>query len=101
MNKILSQIQCTMKAPKGQTNQFGKYKYRSCEDILEALKPLLSEHECSLVISDEIVQVGDRYYIKATATLTHESGSISTSAFAREALDKKGMDTSQITGSTS
>lgn len=101
--KKLTNIQSTLKAPKGNFNSFGKYKYRSCEDILEALKPLLAEHSCVVTLSDEIVQIWERYYIKATATLLDcESGeSQSTTAFAREELEKKGMDSSQITGSAS
>jgi hypothetical protein len=100
--KELVNIQSELKAPKGQFNSFGKYKYRSCEDVLEALKPLLKENECFLNMSDEIVLIGDRYYIKATATITNNSGtSLSVSAFAREEESKKGMDASQLTGATS
>lgn len=101
--KKLTNIQSTLKAPKGNFNSFGKYKYRSCEDILEALKPLLAEHSCVVTLSDEIVQIWERYYIKAMATLLDcESGETqSTTAFAREELEKKGMDSSQITGSAS
>lgn len=101
--KKLTKIQSNLKAPKGNFNSFGKYKYRSCEDILEALKPLLEEHSCVVTLSDEIVQIWERYYIKATATLLDcESGETqSTTAFAREELEKKGMDSSQITGSAS
>lgn len=101
MIKILSQIQTELKAPKGLYNSFGKYHYRSCENILEALKPLLQKHNVALTIGDEIVLIGDRYYIKATATLKGENGEISATAYAREADAKKGMDESQITGSTS
>ena len=92
-----------MKAPKGQTNKFGGYRYRSAEDILEALKPLLGEWGCSLVIQDDMVEVGGRVYVKATANLIdNETESVlSTSAFAREAETKKGMDDAQITGSAS
>jgi len=100
--KELIEIQNELKAPKGQTNAFGKYKYRSCEDITEAVKPLLHKHKCSLTISDTIVLIGDRYYIKATATITSKKEkSISVDGFAREAAEKKGMDSSQITGATS
>lgn len=101
--KKLTKIQSTLKAPKGNFNSFGKYKYRSCEDILEALKPLLAEQGCVVTLSDEIVQIWERYYIKATATLLDcESGETqSTTAFAREELEKKGMDSSQITWSAS
>lgn len=94
-------IQSRLKAPKGQYNSFGKYNYRSCEDILEGVKPLLSEQELILTIEDSIEMIGDRYYVKATATLSDGTNSISTSAYARESLDKKGMDASQATGATS
>jgi len=92
-----------LKAPKGQTNKFGGYRYRSAEDILEALKPLLGEWGCSLVIQDDMVEVGGRVYVKASANLIdNETESVlSTSAFAREAEAKKGMDDAQITGSAS
>lgn len=100
--KELLQIQSELKAPKGQYNSFGKYKYRSCEDILEAVKPLCVKYGVILTLSDEIVQVGERYYIKATARLQKEGCSdVSVTAYAREALDKKGMDDSQITGTAS
>ena len=99
----LQGTQSSLKAPKGQTNKFGGYRYRSAEDILEALKPLLGEWGCSLVIQDEMVEVGGRVYVKATANLIdNETESVlSTSAFAREAETKKGMDDAQITGSAS
>jgi hypothetical protein len=101
MSELLH-IQQTLKAPKGQFNGFGKYKYRSCEDILEALKSPLKATECYIVISDDIVLVGDRYYIKATVELKKDGKLLeSASAFARESLDKKGMDGSQITGTSS
>lgn len=100
--KELQIIQSKLKAPKGNYNSFGKYKYRSAEDILEAVKPLLNEENCVLTLSDEIVQVGDRYYIKATCTLVNSDGQIvETSAFARETETKTGMDASQITGTAS
>ena len=100
--KELIIIQNKLKAPKGQLNKFGNYKYRSCEDILEALKPLLYENKCVLTINDDIVSVGNRVYVKATVILKNESGEeISTTAFAREEETKKGLDSSQITGSTS
>ena len=100
--KELIEIQNTLKAPKGQYNSFGKFKYRSCEDILEAVKPLLKKHTCTLTLSDEIVLCGTRIYIKATATLTNESGEKEVvTAFAREDEAKKGMDGSQITGTSS
>lgn len=99
--EILTKIQCELKAPKNQYNYFGKYHYRSCEDILEALKPLLNKHGASLFIQDDIVPVGDRYYIKATCTFCVGDETISTSALAREEESKKGMDGSQITGTAS
>ena len=95
-------IQSTLKAPKNQRNSFGGYNYRSCEDIMEAVKPLLKETNYSLVVSDDIVQVGDRFYVKATATLKTPSGEeFKNSAYAREPLSKKGSDESQITGAAS
>ena len=99
----LYRIQTELKVPKGQFNAFGKYKYRSCEDILEAVKPLLQATKCVLPISDEIKLIGDRYYIEATVTLIDcETGEkYSCSASAREELDKKGMDSSQVTGAAS
>lgn len=101
-NKMLK-IQTELKAPKNQFNKFGSYNYRSCEDIQEGVKPLLKTTKTVLTVSDELVQIGDRYYIKATATLhdCESDGKISNTAFAREELEKKGMDSSQITGSAS
>ena len=101
IQQALNRIQKELKAPKGQRNSFGNYNYRSCEDILEAVKPLLGDKV--LVIKDEIVNLGDRFYVKATATLSDDiSGNgLSASAYARESLEKKGMDSAQITGSTS
>jgi hypothetical protein len=99
--ETLSAIQTELSAPKGQFNKFGGYAYRSCEDILEALKPLLKKHKACVTINDEIVTVGDRFYIKATAALHAEGETVTASALAREALDKKGMDAAQVTGSTS
>lgn len=96
---ILNKIQKELKAPKNQYNAFGKYKYRSCEDILEAIKPLLED--ATLTINDEMVVIGERYYIKATVTLTEADKSISATAYAREPEEKKGMDSAQITGATS
>jgi hypothetical protein len=98
----LAAIQAELKAPKGNFNSFGKYKYRSCEDIVEAVKPLLADHRCHLILSDEMVAVLDRVYVKATATIWKGAEVIGqATAFAREALDKKGMDDSQITGTAS
>lgn len=102
--KLLN-IQAELKVPKNQYNSFGKYNYRSCEDILEGLKPLLTKYKATLIIDDEIVQIGNRYYVKATATLIDIEGEgrerISSTAFAREDEKKTGMDLSQLTGSTS
>ena len=98
----LAQIQSELKAPKGQRNNFGKYNYRSCEDILEAVKPLLQVRGLVILITDDIVQIGERYYVRATATIYDSDGSyISNSALAREELKRSGMDASQITGATS
>lgn len=100
--KKLIDIQSELKAPKGQYNSFGKYKYRSAEDILEAVKPLLKKHECYLTLSDEPVSIDGRHYIKATATLYAENASdVKVTAYAREPETKKGMDESQITGTAS
>lgn len=99
----LENIQAQLKVPKGQINDYGGFNYRSCEDILEAVKPLLKENKCVLTITDDVVAVGERFYIKATATITSsETGeSISSNAFAREQLSKKGMDEAQVTGAAS
>ncbi|HSH36024.1 ERF family protein [Schnuerera sp.] len=99
----LMNIQAELKAPKNQYNDFGKYHYRSCEDILEGLKPVLAKHKTAVTISDEIVLIGDRYYVKATATLIdiEKGDKVEVSAYAREDETKKGMDLSQLTGSTS
>ena len=99
----LKEAQARLKAPKGQYNEYGKYNYRSCEDILEAVKPILNELGMTLILSDRIVEIGGRIYIEATATITDcESGeAISNTAYAREEEVKKGMDSSQITGSCS
>lgn len=100
MKKLVA-VQAALKAPKGQFNKFGGYKYRSCEDILEAVKPLLLEQGLQLTITDEPVEVGGRIYIKATATVTDGSETAAVSGYAREAETKKGMDESQITGTAS
>lgn len=97
IDKLLK-IQIELKAPKNQYNSFGEYRYRSCEDILEAVKPLLKETNSVLLLSDEITEVGERIYVKATATLKDEKDSISVSAFAREVEEKKKLDGSQLTG---
>lgn len=101
MLEILNKIQCELKAPKTQMNKFGGYAYRSCEDILEAVKPLLQKYEAVLTIGDEIIAVADRIYVKATATLKGKDGEVSVSAYAREPASKKGSDESQITGAAS
>lgn len=95
----LASIQEHLNAPKNQYNSFGKYKYRSCEDILEGVKPLLKG--LFLSISDEIVLIGDRYYVKATATITDGENKHTATAMAREEESKKGMDSAQVTGATS
>ena len=101
MLEILNKIQCELKAPKTQMNKFGGYAYRSCEDILESVKPLLQKYEVALMLSDEIVQIGARIYVKATAALKGKDGEVSASAYAREPENKKGSDESQITGAAS
>jgi len=97
----LNIIQTELKAPKGQTNSFGKYQYRSCEDILNALKPFLKEHKLIILLSDELKVIGSRYYIEATATLRSDTEFIEIKASAREEETKKGMDGSQVTGASS
>lgn len=99
--EILQQIQNELKAPKGQYNSFGGYSYRNCEDILEALKPLLAPHKGTIVCTDDLVMIGNRYYVKATVTLRIGEETVSTTAFAREEETKKGMDGSQVTGASS
>lgn len=100
--KELIAIQSELKAPKSQFNKFGGYKYRKAEDILEAVKPLLNKQKCTLTITDDIVMVGNRIYVKATATIKNEKGGCeTTTGWAREEETKKGMDGSQITGASS
>lgn len=100
--KELNKIQVELKANKDLFNQFGGYGYRSAETILEAVKPLLKETNCTIIVSDDILMVGDRFYVKATATIKNEKGEVeSATSFAREALTKKGQDESQITGAAS
>lgn len=100
--KELIAIQSELKAPKSQFNKFGGYKYRKAEDILEAVKPLLNKNKCTLTITDDIVMVGNRIYVKATATIKNEKGECeTTTGWAREEETKKGMDGSQITGASS
>lgn len=102
MTKLM-EIQTKIKAPKNLYNSFGKYKYRNAEGICEAVKPYLEEFKCALTLTDDIIEVGGRIYVKATATLrdTETLESISVSAMARESEEKKGMDESQITGTAS
>lgn len=99
MSNKLAVIQQALKAPKSQFNKFGKYQYRNCEDILEGLKPLLGE--CVVLLNDSIEMVGDRVYVKATASFIDGDNKVEVNAYAREALTKKGMDDSQITGTAS
>ena len=101
MENKLAEIQAKVKAPKGQFNSFGKYNYRSAEDILEAVKQVVNPMGYSITISDTIINVGDRYYIKATATLSNGKETWSTDGYAREEESKKGMDGSQVTGASS
>lgn len=97
--KKLNYIQQNLKVAKNQRNTFGNYNYRSCEDILEAVKPLLDG--LSLILEDEVINIGTKNYVRAVALLTDGKNNISTSAYAREAEDKKGMDDAQITGAAS
>lgn len=100
--KELIVIQSELKAPKSQFNKFGGYKYRKAEDILEAVKPLLAKQKCTLIITDDVVLIGNRIYVKATATIKNEKGECeTTNGWAREEETKKGMDGSQITGTSS
>lgn len=103
LKEKLTQIQVKLKAPKNLRNTFGNYNYRNCESILEAVKPYLDEFKVCLTIDDDIQIVGDRFYVKAIATLLDNESDdrLSNCAFARESLDKKGMDASQVTGATS
>lgn len=101
--KKLSAIQLELKAPKGQYNDYGKYNYRSCEDILEAVKPLCHKHGVTLMVNDDIKEISGRHYVQAVATL-HEidgDGIIVATAYAREPEEKRGMDASQVTGTAS
>ena len=100
--KELIAIQSELKAPKSQFNKFGGYKYRKAEDILEAVKPLLAKQKCTLIITDDVVLIGNRIYVKATATIKNEKGECeTTNGWSREEETKKGMDGSQITGASS
>lgn len=100
MEKLIK-IQSELKAPKGNYNSFGKFHYRSCEDILEAVKPLLAKEKCTLTLSDDIVAIADKVYVRATATISDGREQHSTSAYARESENKKGMNESQMTGTAS
>ena len=97
----LTNIQKKLKAPKNNYNSFSKFYYRSAEDILEAVKPLNAEHGLVLTLSDKPILIGDRYYIEATATISDGNDNITVTAYAREALNRKGQDESQITGTAS
>lgn len=99
-NKLI-ELQAKVKAPKGQTNNFGKYKYRNIDDILEAAKPAMAELGLALLLTDTIEQIGDRYYVKATALLTDGKATVENTAYAREPISKKGMDEAQVTGTSS
>ena len=103
LSEKLSRIQTTLKAPKNLYNKFGKYKYRNAEGICEAVKPYLEQNKCYMVLKDDMLELGGRFYIRATATLydTESDDCIKATAFAREAESKKGMDESQITGAAS
>lgn len=101
IEQILVKIQSELKAPKNQRNTFGGYNYRNCEDIQEALKPLLLKYECSLFLTDEIVEIGGRIYVKAKAMFLYKDKSIVTYGYAREEESKKGFDQMQLTGATS
>jgi len=101
IHKKMIEVQSELKAPKNQRNNFGNYNYRSCEDIIEAVKPILAEKELLLTISDDLVEVGERNYIKAVVTVSDGDDSITVTGFAREAVNKKGMDEMQLTGATS
>lgn len=100
--KELVKFQTELDVPKGQHNDFGDYDYRSLEDITEAVKPLLKKYNCTLKMSDKIVMIGERYYVEATVTLTNASGECETTqAYARESLERKKSDGSQLTGAAS
>jgi len=101
INEVLTEIQNELKVPKNQRNNFGNYNYRSCEDILESVKPIVKKHEATLIVSDEIIEVGGRIYVKAKAILFYKKENILCFGYAREEETKKGMDSSQITGSAS
>lgn len=99
--QALRAVQLELKAPKNQRNNFGNYNYRSCEDILEAVKPVLDKHGLTLIVTDQLKSIGDRYYVEAEATVTNGQDAAAAYGFAREEETKKGMDGSQITGAAS
>lgn len=101
IHQKLAHVQSKLKVPKGQYNSFGKYHYRSCEDILESLKPLLQGVDATLTITDSIEHIGERYYVKATVVFSDTANSLEVTAYAREEESRKGMDGSQVTGSAS
>jgi len=103
INEKLLQIQLELKVPKGKTNRFGGYKYRTVDMILEKIKPLADKYKCTLLLQDDLVMVGDRYYVKATAILLdlESDTNVAVSAFAREQLERKKSDDSQLTGAAS
>ncbi len=101
ITEILSKIQSELSIPKNQFNKFGKYYYRNCDDILEALKPVLVKYQACVTATDDLMLIGDRYYVVATATLHVNSAAIKVHAYAREPLSQKGMSEAQLTGSTS
>lgn len=100
---ILAEIQNELKVPKRQMNEFGGYKYRSCGDILEAVKPICAKYGCALILTDNVEIIGDRFYVIATAKLINQDGAVigETKAFARETVSRKGMDEAQVTGASS
>lgn len=101
LGEVLSKIQAEIKAPKNLYNKFGGYSYRNAESILEALKPFEKKHGVFVTLTDEVIEMGSRFYVKATATISNGAEFITTTAYAREADTKKGMDEAQITGSAS
>lgn len=101
INEVLNIIQTSLAAPKGQHNEFGNYSYRSCEDILAAVKPMLKEHKVAILLTDEIIAVGGQIFVEATASIGNGDQQISVKASAMHAITKKGMDSAQITGSCS
>lgn len=101
IHEVLTDIQSILKAPKNQRNKFGGYNFRSCEDIVEAVKPILKQFNCNLTLNDDIIEIGGRIYVKAIATFTYKKDRIEVFGFAREEENKKGFDAMQLTGATS